>query len=76
MWVIVDQLTKSAHFLAVHMTFTLEEFYQLYIREIVRLHECQSLLYRTRIPGLRHTFGHEDTVDDEHRFSSTDIWLI
>ena len=37
-WVIVDQLTKSAHFLAVRMTFTLERFYKLYIREIVRLH--------------------------------------
>ena len=38
MWVIVDRLTKLAHFLAVLMTFTLEEFYRLYIREIVRLH--------------------------------------
>ena len=37
-WVIVDQLTKSAHFLAVRMTFTLEEFCRLYIREIVWLH--------------------------------------
>ena len=34
-WVIVDRLTKSAHFLAVRMTFTLEEFFWLYIREIV-----------------------------------------
>ena len=38
MWVIVDQLTKFTHFLAVQMTFTLEEFCRLYIREIVRLH--------------------------------------
>ena len=38
MWVIVDRLTKSAHFLAMRMTFTLEKFYRLYIREIVRLH--------------------------------------
>ena len=38
MWVIVDWLTKSAHFLAVCMTFTLEDFGRLYIREIVRLH--------------------------------------
>ena len=38
MWVIVDRLTKSAHFLAVRMTFTLEEFYRLYIREIFWLH--------------------------------------
>ena len=37
-WVIVDQLTKSAHFLAVWMTFTLEEFYRLYMCEIIRLH--------------------------------------
>ena len=38
MLVIVDQLTKSAHFLAMQMIFTLEELYRLYIREIVRLH--------------------------------------
>ena len=37
-WVIVERLTKSAHFLAVRMTFTLERFYRLYIREIVQLH--------------------------------------
>ena len=37
-WVIVDRLTKSTHFLAVRMTFTLEKFYRLYIREIVLLH--------------------------------------
>ena len=37
-WVIVDRLTKSVHFLAVWMTFALERFCQLYIREIVRLH--------------------------------------
>ena len=37
-WVMVDLITKSSHFLAVRMTFTLEEFYRLYIREIVRLH--------------------------------------
>ena len=37
-WVIADRLTKSAHFLAVQMTFTLKEFCRLYIREIVWLH--------------------------------------
>ena len=37
-WVIMNRLTKSAHFLAMQMTFTLEEFYRLYVREIVRLH--------------------------------------
>ena len=37
-WMIVDRFTKSAHFLAMRMTFTLEESCRLYIREIVRLH--------------------------------------
>ena len=37
-WVIVDRLIKSAHFMAVRMTFTLEELCRLYIREIVQLH--------------------------------------
>ena len=35
-WVIVDRLIKSTHFLAVRMTFTLEEFCSLYVREIFR----------------------------------------
>ena len=37
-WVIVDRSTKSAYFLVVQMTFTLEEFYRLCIQEIVWLH--------------------------------------
>ena len=37
-WVIVNRLTKPAHFLVVRLTFTLEELCKLYIREIVRLH--------------------------------------
>ena len=48
MWVTVDRLTKSAHFLNVRMTFILEEFFRLYIREIVRLHgvPVSIVLYR------------------------------
>ena len=49
-WVIVDRLTKSAHFLAVQMTFTLEEFYRLYIREIVRLHGIPVSILSNRDP--------------------------
>ena len=47
-WVIVDRLTKSAHFLAMRMTFTLEEFYRLYIREIVRLHRVTVSIVSNR----------------------------
>ena len=51
-WVIVDRLTKSAHFLAVQMAFTLEEFYRLYIREIVRLHGVPVSIILNRDPKL------------------------
>ena len=49
-WVIVDQLTKSAHFLAVRMTFTLKRFCRLYIREIVRLHGVPVSIVSDRDP--------------------------
>ena len=49
-WVIVDRLTKSIHFLAVRMTFTLEEFCRLYIREIVRLHGVPVSIVSDRDP--------------------------
>ena len=49
-WVIVDRLTKSAHVLAVWMTFTLEEFCKLYVWEIVRLHGVPLSIVSDRDP--------------------------
>ena len=49
-WVIVDRLTKSAHFLVVRMTFTLEEFYRLYIQDIVWLHGVPVSIVLDRDP--------------------------
>ena len=37
-WVIVDRLTKSAHFLPVKPTFNADKLALLYMNEIVRLH--------------------------------------
>ena len=49
-WVIVDQLTKSAHFLAMWMTFTLNKFCQLYIREIIQVHGVSVSIVLDRDP--------------------------
>ena len=49
-WVIVDWLTNLSHFLAEWMTFTLEEFYRLYIREIVLLHGVPVSIVSDRDP--------------------------
>ena len=37
-WVIVDRLTKSAHFLAIKSTDSLIALTELYVREIAQLH--------------------------------------
>ena len=54
--VIVDRLTKSAHFLAVRKTFTLERFCRLYIREIVRLHGVHVSIVSNRDPRFTTRF--------------------
>ena len=55
-WVIVDRLTKSAHFLALRMMFTLEKFCRLYIREIVRLHGVPVSIVLDRDPQFTAQF--------------------
>ena len=37
-WVVVDRLAKSAHFLPIRTDYALDKLAELYIREIVRLH--------------------------------------
>ncbi|WMV46806.1 hypothetical protein MTR67_040191 [Solanum verrucosum] len=37
-WVIVDRMTKSTHFLQAKTTFSVEDYAKLYIQEVVRLH--------------------------------------
>lgn len=37
-WVIVDKLTRSAHFIPVAVTYSSGRLAEIYIREIVRLH--------------------------------------
>ena len=56
LWVIIDRLTKSAHFLAHQMTFTLEELCRLYIREIVRLHGVPVSIVSDRDPRFKAHF--------------------
>jgi hypothetical protein len=37
-WVIVDRLTKTAHFITVHTTYSVQDYAELYVDQIVRLH--------------------------------------
>ena len=81
-WLIVDRLTKSAHFITVRMTFTLEEFFRLYIREIIRLHGVSISIVSNRDPRFTTHFWKSfqkamgNTVDDEHCVSSANRWSV
>ena len=56
-WVIVDRLTKSAHFLAVRNNFSLNRLAELYFNEIVKLHGVLVTLCQIGIPNLHLDFG-------------------
>ena len=81
-WVIVDRLTNSAHFLAVRMTFTLERFYRLYIWEIVRLHGVLVSIVSDGDPRFTVHFwksfqkGYGHTIDHEYNFPPADKWSV
>ena len=49
-WVMVDRLTKSAHFLPVRTDYSLDKLAELYIREIVRLHGIPISIISYRDP--------------------------
>ena len=55
-WVIVDQLTKSAHFLPVNVEDSLEKLAQLYVDEIVRLHGVPVSIVSDRDPRFTSRF--------------------
>jgi hypothetical protein len=47
-WVIVDQLTKTAHFIPVHTTYSAERYAEIYVDLIVRLHGVPKTILSDR----------------------------
>ena len=56
-WVIVDRLTKFAHFLPINVEDSLEKLAQLYVDEIVRLHGATVSIVSYRDPRFTSSFG-------------------
>ncbi|XP_073317238.1 uncharacterized protein [Primulina huaijiensis] len=55
-WIIVDKLTKSAHFLPVKTTFTMNQYAEGYVAEIVRLHGIPVSIVSDRDPRFTSEF--------------------
>ena len=49
-WVIVDRMTKTTHFIPVKMTYSLDQLAQIYIDEIVSLHGVPASIVSDRDP--------------------------
>ena len=58
-WVIVDRLTKSAHFLAVKTTYTVAQYAQMYLDSIVALHGVPVSIVSDRGPQFTLRFWHK-----------------
>ena len=49
-WVIVDHLTKSAHFIPANTTYHAVKYAELYVSQIVRLHGIPQIIISDRGP--------------------------
>ena len=56
-WVIVNRLTKSAHFIPVRIDYSIDQLAELYVDEIVRLHSVQLSIMSDRDPRFTYSFG-------------------
>jgi hypothetical protein len=43
-WVIVDRLTKTTHFLPMHTTYNAKKYAEIYLDQIVRLHGIPKMI--------------------------------
>jgi len=55
-WVIVDRLTNSAHFIPINISFPVFQLAEIYIREIVKLHGVPSSIISDRDPRFTSRF--------------------
>ena len=55
-WVIVDRLTKSAHFIPINIKYSLDRLTSLYISEIIRLHGVPASIVSDRDPRFTSRF--------------------
>ena len=71
-WVIVDRLTKSAHFLPMRITDSVIVLSKLYVKEIVRLHGVPLCIVSDRYPRFTSQFWQslQKALGTEIRLSS------
>ena len=56
-WVIIDKLTKTTHFLLINERFSLDKLVHLYLKEIVARHGVPLSIVSYRDPQLRYMYS-------------------
>ena len=71
-WVIVDRLTKSAHFIPINISFPVSQLTEIYIREIVKLHVVPLSIVSDRDPSFTLRFWNslQEALGSKLRLSS------
>jgi hypothetical protein len=71
-WVIVDRLTKAAHFIPIRVKYSLEKLTELYIQEIVRLHGVPESIVSAKDPRFTSRFWKslQEAMGTKLRFST------
>ena len=71
-WVIVDRLTKSAHFIPIRMNYSMEKLARLYMERIVCLHGIPTCIVSDRDPRFTSRFweGLQRALGTKLRLSS------
>jgi len=55
-WVVVDILSKSAHFIPIRLNYPLQKLAEIYIEQIVKLHGVPSSIVSDRDPRFTSRF--------------------
>ncbi|XP_050909166.1 uncharacterized protein LOC127122937 [Lathyrus oleraceus] len=56
-WVIIDKLTKTAHFISIKISFLLQRLAEIYIDNIMKLHGIPSYIVFDRDPSYHSSIG-------------------
>jgi hypothetical protein len=60
-WVVVDRLTKTAHFIAVNNTYSAKDYAEIYLDRVVRLHGILRPSFLIEVLNLYVIFGNSYT---------------
>ena len=72
-WIVIDRLTKPAHFIPIKVTFSVERLAEVYVANIIHLHEVPLSIISDRDARFTSQFWRcvQKTMGTRLKFSTT-----